>query len=37
MRSLVLYDSNFGNTKIIAEAISEGLGEDSKAMSAKVI
>ena len=32
MKSLVIYDSNFGNTKIIAETISKELGKDSKAL-----
>ncbi|MFO7928670.1 MAG: flavodoxin family protein [Candidatus Humimicrobiaceae bacterium] len=30
MKALVIFDSNFGNTKKIAEAISDELGEDSK-------
>jgi len=32
MKSLVIYDSTFGNTKIIAEAISKELGAESKAV-----
>jgi len=32
MKSLVIYDSNFGNTKMIAETISKELGKDSKAL-----
>jgi len=33
MRSLVLFDTNFGNTKKIAEAIAGALGKASKAVS----
>ncbi|HGE72965.1 TPA: flavodoxin [Candidatus Poribacteria bacterium] len=33
MRALVIYDTNFGNTKIIAEAIAKELGSDAKAVS----
>ena len=33
MKALVLYDSIYGNTKMIAEAISSGLGKDVKAVS----
>ncbi len=33
MKSLVIYDSTFGNTKIIAETISQNLGNDSLALS----
>jgi flavodoxin len=33
MKSYVLYDSNFGNTKIIAETIAEELGKDVKAVA----
>lgn len=33
MKALVIYDSNFGNTKIIAETISKELGNDTKAVS----
>jgi len=29
VKSLILYDSTFGNTKIIAETVSKELGEDS--------
>lgn len=32
MKSLVIFDSNFGNTKIIAEAIAKEFGKDSKAV-----
>lgn len=32
MRSLVIYDTNFGHTRVIAEAISDGLGENSTAI-----
>jgi len=30
MRALVIFDSTFGNTKKIAETISNELGKDSK-------
>ena len=33
MKSLVIFDTNFGNTKEIAETIAKGLGSDSKAIS----
>jgi flavodoxin len=33
MKTLVIYDSNFGNTEIIAKAISKGLGEGSNIVS----
>jgi len=33
MKALVIFDSNFGNTKIIAETISRGLGKDAKVLS----
>ncbi|MBI5538668.1 MAG: flavodoxin domain-containing protein [Bacteroidia bacterium] len=33
MKSLVIYDSNFGNTKIIAEVISKGFGENAICIS----
>lgn len=33
MKSLVIYDSTFGNTKIIAETISQNLGNDSLVLS----
>jgi len=33
MKALVIFDSNFGNTKIIAETISKGLGKDVKVLS----
>ena len=32
MKVLVIYDTNFGNTKRIAETISKGLGKDSRVM-----
>ncbi|MGB7595434.1 MAG: flavodoxin family protein [Erysipelotrichaceae bacterium] len=32
MKTLVIYDSVFGNTKMIAEAITLGLNEDAKAL-----
>jgi len=35
MKSLVLYDSQFGNTEKIAKAIGAGLGDDVKVVSAK--
>jgi len=35
MKTLVLYDSNFGNTKLIAEEIAKNLGSDVKLSSAK--
>lgn len=33
MKALVIFDSNFGNTKIIAETISRELGKDAKVLS----
>lgn len=33
MKALVVFDSNLGNTKIIAETIAKELGEDAKAIS----
>lgn len=33
MKALVIFDSNFGNTKTIAEAIAKELGNDTKAVS----
>ena len=33
MKTLVVFDSNFGNTKIIAETIAKELGNDTKAVS----
>jgi len=33
MKALVIFDTNFGNTKIIAEAIAKELGDDAKAIS----
>lgn len=33
MKSLVVYDSNFGNTKIIAETLAKNLGGISKQVS----
>lgn len=35
MKTLVLYDSNFGNTKLIAEEIAKNLGSDVKLSSVK--
>jgi flavodoxin len=34
MKALVIYDTNFGNTKTIAEAIAKGLGKNAKAAPA---
>jgi flavodoxin len=33
MKALVIYDTNFGNTKMIAEAIAKELGKSAKAIS----
>jgi flavodoxin len=33
MKALVIFDSNFGNTKKIAETIAEKLGEDTRVLS----
>ena len=33
MKALVIFDTNFGNTKIIAETIARELGSDTKAIS----
>jgi flavodoxin len=33
MKALVIYDSNLGNTKLIAETIAEALGEGTRAIS----
>lgn len=33
MKSLVIYDSNFGNTKLVADAIGKALGEDVPVVS----
>ena len=33
MKTLILFDSSFGNTKIIAEAIADELGKDTKTIS----
>jgi flavodoxin len=33
MKALVIYDSNLGNTKLIAEAIANELGEDARTVS----
>jgi flavorubredoxin len=33
MKSLVIFDTNFGNTKIIAETIAKELDNDAKAIS----
>ena len=35
MKALVLYDSNFGNTKRIAEKIAENIGNEAKLSSVK--
>jgi len=35
MKTLVLYDSNFGNTKSIAEEIAKNFADDVKVFSAK--
>ena len=35
MKSLVVYDSNFGNTKLIAEEIAKNISDDSKVVSTK--
>jgi flavodoxin len=35
MNTLVIYDSLFGNTKVIAEAIAEGLGDIAYAVNIK--
>jgi flavodoxin len=32
METIVLYDSNFGNTKLIAEIVAHELGKDAKAV-----
>lgn len=32
MKSLVIYDSNYGNTKLIAETVAYELGTDAKAV-----
>jgi flavodoxin len=37
MNSLVIYDSNFGNTKMIAEAIGMGLGASSRVIFVKAV
>ncbi len=33
MKALVLFDSNYGNTKVIAQVIADKLGEGSKAIA----
>lgn len=33
MKALVVYDSNFGNTKLIAEAVADHLGNDVRTLS----
>lgn len=33
MKALVIFDSNFGNTKIIAETVAKELGNDIRAIS----
>ena len=35
MKSLVIYDSNYGNTELIAEEIAKNLGDGVKAISVK--
>jgi len=37
MKTLVLYDSNFGNTKRIAEEIAKNIGGDTEATSVKTV
>jgi flavodoxin I len=37
MKSLVIYDSTFGNTEIIAQSIAAALGEDARAMKAAAV
>lgn len=32
MKALVIYDTNFGHTKMIAETIAKGLGKNAKAV-----
>jgi len=32
MKAMILYDSTFGNTELVAKAIAEGVGEGSKAV-----
>jgi len=32
MKAVVIYDSNFGNTKKIAEAIAQGIGKGTRAL-----
>lgn len=35
MKALVLFDSNYGNTKLVAEAIAGAFGEGTRAVSVK--
>ena len=35
MKTLIIYDSTFGNTKIIAEALAKEFGEEAKAILVK--
>lgn len=35
MKALVVYDSNFGNTKLIAEEVAENLGNDVRTLSVR--
>ena len=35
MKTLVVYDSNFGNTKLIAEEIAKNIGDDFKVITTK--
>jgi flavodoxin len=37
MKSLVIYDSNYGNTKLVAEEIAKNIGDGVKAISVKKI
>jgi len=33
MKTLVLFDTNFGNTKLVAETITQALGKDARVVS----
>lgn len=37
MKALIIYDSNYGNTKLVAEEIAKNLGDDIKITSVKQI
>lgn len=37
MKPLIVYDSNFGNTKLIAEKIAQELAPNAKAVSVKMV